>query len=189
MDTKTKVVIIHGSYGSPQENWFPWLATEVQKLGCDAIVPSFPTPDGQSLESWRQAFAEQVGQVEAEMLFVGHSLGPAFILHLLQESPVAVRGTFLVSGFLGLLGLEDFDPINESFVCGEFDWSRIRERAGVARIYNSDNDPYVPLERGQEIAEGLGVQLSVVKNGGHINASAGFRSFPRLLNDMRPLLK
>ena len=39
---KSRVVIIHGSYGKPEENWFPWLAEEVRKLGHSATVPTFP---------------------------------------------------------------------------------------------------------------------------------------------------
>ncbi len=187
-DKKTLVVIIHGSSGNPEENWFPWLATEVKKLGHDAIVPRFPTPEGQNLVNWSATFKQQVGTVSETMIMVGHSLAPGFILNLLEKSDVAVKGTFLVSGFLGTLGLDAFDPINESFVCGDFDWERIRRTAGEVHVYNSNNDPYVPLEKGNELAEHLGVELTVIEHGGHINADAGFRSFPRLLEDLKPLL-
>jgi len=185
---KSRVVIIHGSYGKPEENWFPWLAEEVRKLGHDAAVPAFPTPDGQNLENWLAAFGDQVGTVSSDMVFVGHSLAPGFILNLLENSERAVKGTFLVSGFLGKLGLEDFDPINESFVCREFDWERIRANAGDVHVYNSDDDPYVPLAKGEELARNLGVELTVVKGGGHINASAGFKTFPLLLENLSRLL-
>jgi predicted alpha/beta hydrolase family esterase len=89
---------------------------------------------------------------------------------------------------LGELGLKDFDPINESFVCRKFLWERIRQNAGEVHVYNSDNDPYVPLSKGQELAERLGVKLTVVHDAGHINASAGFRTFPLLLQELLPLI-
>jgi len=187
-NTKYRVVISHGSYGNPQENWFPWLAAEIRKLGHDAVTPTFPTPGGQSLDIWRAEFRAQVGFLAPDMVLVGHSLGVGFILNLIEESKVPVRGTFLVSGFLGRLGLEEFDPINESFVCRDFQWDRIRRNAGEVHIYNADNDPYVPLAKGKELAETFEVELTVVPNGGHINASAGFLSFPLLLKDLQPLL-
>ncbi len=184
-----KIVILHGSYGSPKENWFPWLANEVKTLGHKAIVPRFPTPDGQSLENWRAVFYEQVGQITSDMILVGHSLAPIFILNLLEDSNVKVRGTFLVSGFVGSLGLEEFDSINDSFTCRDFNWERIRKNAGDIYIYNSDNDPYVPLKKGEELARKLNRELTIIKKGGHINAEAGFTTFPKLLNDLKMLLK
>jgi predicted alpha/beta hydrolase family esterase len=55
--------------------------------------------------------------------------------------------------------------------------------------YNSDNDQYVPLQKGSELADNLGVELMVVKNGGHLNADSGFTEFPQLLDDIRSLLE
>ena len=188
MEGKAKVIIFHGSYGSPEENWFPWLAEEIKKLGHEVAVPRFLTPEGQSLSNWRKAFSEQVGELTEDMILVGHSLAPGFILNLLEESDVRVRGIFLVSGFLGKLGSDEFDPINETFVCREFDWDRIKHNAGEIHVYNSDDDPYVPLEKGKELSDKLGVQLTIIQRGGHINTSAGFRSFPQLLDDLKELL-
>jgi len=122
------------------------------------------------------------------MILVGHSLGPGFILNLLERSRATVWGTFLVSGFLGSLGNPEFDTVNETFVSRDFDWPRIRSHAGVIHVYNSDNDPYVPLEKGRELAERLGVGLILVEGGGHMNANAGYLSFPRLLDDIRKLI-
>jgi uncharacterized protein len=185
---RAMVVIVHGSYGSPSENWFPWMKQEVERSGHSAVVPSLPTPTGQSPASWDKAFSEQVGPLNPGMVLVGHSLGPAFILSLLERSQVAVRGTVLVSAFLGKLGLDAFDTVNEPFVCRDFDWDAIRRNAGTIRMYSSDNDPYVPLQRGLDIAARLGVQMQVVKGGGHINAEAGFLTFPQLLSDLLLLL-
>lgn len=184
MGKKVKVVIIHGSYGTPEENWFPWLADMVEKKGYEAIRPKLPTPENQNLDNWRKEFKKQVGELDEDMILVGHSLAPGFILNLLEESSNKVFATFMVSCFLGKLGLEDFDPINSTFVCKDFDWEKIKENAGEIYIYNSDNDPYVPLEKGQQIADNLGVKLNVIKNGGHINKGAGFEEFPQLFNDI-----
>jgi len=188
MIEKATVVIIHGSYGSPNENWFPWLAQEVRMIGHRAIVPSFPTPDGQDLKNWLNLFEIEVGPLRSDMVLVGHSLGPGLILGLLERSQTPIIGTFLVSGFLGELGIDEFDSVNKSFVNRDFDWPAIRENAGKIYVYNSNNDPYVPLEKGRELAERLGTDVHVIDSGGHINAEAGYTEFRQLRDDLRSLL-
>jgi predicted alpha/beta hydrolase family esterase len=85
---------------------------------------------------------------------------------------------------LGAIGQPDFDPINAPFFASPFNWDRIRANAGIVRVYNSDNDPYVPLEKGKELAHNLGVDLKVINGGGHVNASSGFGPFNELLDDL-----
>lgn len=37
-------IIIHGTEGYPEENWFPWLKNELELIGYNVIVPQFPSP-------------------------------------------------------------------------------------------------------------------------------------------------
>ena len=188
MTNRIRVVLIHGAYGSPQENWFPWLVVKLREQGLDTYVPAFPTPEGQNLAAWKEIFDDDVGHVDDSSILVGHSLGAAFILNVLQEANQPVFGTFLVAGFVGLLGLPDFDPLNESFVDREFDWSRITRNAGHTVVYHSDDDPYVPLSRGVELAKRLSVPHEVINRAGHINAASGYLTFPKLLADILRLV-
>ena len=52
------VIIIHGSYGSPEKNWFPWLKEELKKSGINTFVPRFPTPKNQNLDTWANVFKD-----------------------------------------------------------------------------------------------------------------------------------
>lgn len=182
------VVIVHGTYGYPQENWFPWLADKVRSMGHRALVPMLPTPRNQSLESWRTAFESQVGTLTPNMILVGHSLGPAFIFHLLQASRNAVTATFLVSAFVGQLGNDEFDRLNKSFFVSDFDWTSIKRNGGKVYFYHGDDDPYVALDSCRAIARMLDAPLKVIPGGGHLNTAAGFGQFEMLLADLVPLL-
>ena len=51
------VFIIHGAYGSPDENWIPWLKKELDKPGCEVYAPKFPTPENHNLDSWSKVFS------------------------------------------------------------------------------------------------------------------------------------
>jgi uncharacterized protein len=184
-----KVVIIHGSYGNPDINWFPWLKLQVESCGHTAIVPKFPTPTGQSVSSWKEAFSKQVGTIDQSMILVGHSVGVGFILNLLDDQLEApVKGTFLIAGFTGNLGLPDYDEINSTFACKDFNWPLIKQNAGATFVVNGDNDPYVPISKGQEIADALMVPLLTVPGGGHLNAESGYTTFPLLEEKLRTLL-
>jgi predicted alpha/beta hydrolase family esterase len=184
-----ELVIVHGTEGNPEENWFPWLAEEVRKRGHRATVPSFPTPEGQQLDRWLAVLDEEVGELTPDTVLVGHSLGVGFLLRALERSKTQVAATFLVSGFIGELGLDAFDPLNAPFIEDEFDWGRIRQSSILFQAYLGSDDPYVPRAKGEELAAHLEIPLIVIDGGGHLNTSAGFGTFEQLLNDISPILE
>jgi len=183
-----KAIIIHGAYGSPEENWIPWLKTKLEDLGCQATTPRFPTPENQRLNKWLEILNQAVPKWDEDIIFVAHSLGPALVLKKIEELEEPIKAAFLVSGFIGKLGFKEFDPINASFFEKGFNWRKIRQNCKNFFIYSSDGDPYVPLSKGEEIARNLGVKLNIVHNAGHINATAGYLKFPRLLKDIKKFL-
>jgi len=184
----TKVFIIHGSYGNPGENWFPWLKKELEGEGHNVFIPKFPTPADQSLDSWMNVLEPYFKEIDEDTIFVGHSLAPAFILSILEKINVKIKACFFVSGFLGLLGNEDFDKINKTFVTKDFDWNKIKENCAKFFMFHSDKDPYVPLEKAEELKEKLGAELIIIKNAGHFNTEAGYTQFEQLLEKIKQQL-
>ena len=193
------IILVHGSYGSRDENWFPWLRSQLHKLRRKKKIskvihvrtPQFPTPEGQELDSWLSAFKRYRRYVNERTIFVGHSLGPAFILNLLErlDKKKPVRGAFLVAGFIGKLGITEFDGINDTFTNREFNWGRIKRNCRSFRVYASDNDPYVPLKLTEQMAKRLRRKVRVVKGAGHFNKECGFTEFDKLLREIRTLLR
>jgi predicted alpha/beta hydrolase family esterase len=179
-----KVFIIHGAYGHPGENWFPWLRDELEKMGLEVIVPAFPTPENQSLGNWAAVFEEYLDAINEDTIFVGHSLGPAFILSILEKINVQVKACFFVAGFVGLLD-DDLDKINHTFTDRNFDWPKIKQNCGKFVVINSDNDPYISMEKAEELAECLDAKVEWVKGAGHFNAKAGYLRFDELLERVK----
>lgn len=176
-----RVIVLHGAHGGPETNWFPWLHAELAREGVEVVRPRFPTPQGQSLSAWLAAFdAAKATLVPAPMIVVGHSLGAAMALHVAQRATAPLAGLFLAAGFVGALGLPDYDPINASFFAQPFDWPRIRASTHRCGCWAGDNDPYVPLARSQEIAERLGAPLEVIARGAHLSDETGFTRFPQI---------
>lgn len=176
--------MIHGAYGNPEENWLPWLNDELEKSGNIVIVPAFPTPENQSLDTWLKVFEPHQTQLNSDTIMIGHSLGPAFILNVLERINTPIKACYFVSGFLGLLGNLDFDEINKTFTDKDFDWDKIKQNCKKFYIYHSDNDPYVSLEKSRELADKLGVETRVIKGAGHFNLDSGYDKFELLLHDI-----
>lgn len=188
MPSKANYLIVHGCRGSPEGNWFPWLNENLQNGGT-VFLPRFPTPESQSLASWRAVAKKALANCEpANTIFVGHSTGAVFVLRLAEETKQPFKAVFSICPFARALGLPDFDPLNASFVSPSFDWPRVRQGARKIVCFAGDNDPYVPLAASREVADRSGAEFIVVKNGGHLNAESGFHEFPQLLKKIRSVV-
>jgi uncharacterized protein len=173
--------LLHGTGGNPDECFFPWLRKELEKIGYAVYAPQLPLPQQQSLKSWMSAFAQYEECVDANSIFVGRSIAPAFILRLLERNKIAVKAAFLVAGFCSDIGLPAFTPLIRTFIVPPFNWKKIRGSCSKFFVYNSDNDPYVPLENGKELAKKLGVELRLVPGAEHF----WMQKFQQLLEDVK----
>ncbi|MBI5065186.1 serine hydrolase family protein [Candidatus Woesearchaeota archaeon] len=181
----TNVLIIHGSYGHPKENWFPWLKSELEKLGCKVFVPKFPTPKNQKLDVWLGVLKDYTKYLDKNSIMVGHSMGCALILRQLELLNKQVNGVFLVSGFTKDLWKGKYSEIIDTFFDKPFDWKKIKRNAKYFVIYQSDNDSLVPISMGEEIAKNLDGELIVIKNAGHFNEESGYTKFNLLLDKIK----
>lgn len=185
---KANFFIFHGTGGHPGENWFPWLKNKLDKSGYQTTIPSFPTPEGQSYEAWLTILNDKEQKINEDTILIGHSLGGLFLLRVLERLEKPVKAAFLVSAPIGIRPINNWDgdfAFSNGFL---FDWSKIRENAGHFTVYHSDDDPYVGLGNGEELARQLGVQLTLIPNSGHFNASSGYTQFKKLLKDIKLLL-
>ncbi len=179
------VFIIHGSYGHPQENWFPWLKSELEKLDCKVFAPEFPTPEKQSLKSWLKVFEDYKQYLDENSVVIGHSTGCAFLLNVLEKSKSHIKAAFFISGFLKL---KNNLEINKSFTDRVFNWNKIKKSCKHFYVFHSDNDPHIPLHKAQKLAKTIGVNVILVKNAGHFNEKSGYKKFDLLLEKVKEVL-
>ncbi len=178
------IFLIHGSYGNPEENWFPWLKKELEMKGHNVFVPKFPTPYGQFLENWITILDDYRQYIDSNTIFVGHSLGSAFILKALELMKSPVRACFFVAGFVSSLNNQKFDRINKTFVEGQYLWNITKHLSERFFVYASNNDPYVPYRKTRELAKKVRTNVVMVKKAGHFNSAAGYNKFDLLLKDI-----
>ena len=177
-----KIVIIHGTKGSPEANWFPWLAETLRHQHAQVVTPRMPTPEGQNLSSWLSEFSQQVGVIDEGTTLIGHSLGATFLLRILERQTAPVAQSVFVAGLLDKIGIAEYDQLNCSFIETSYDWVTIRRNAGRVVCLSGEGDPYVPALQGEQLAANLGVKNRIIPCGGHLNAEFGYTSFPELFD-------
>ncbi|MBI4232209.1 alpha/beta fold hydrolase [Candidatus Peregrinibacteria bacterium] len=173
-------MIIHGSFGHPGENWFPWLKGKLEELGYKVLLPQFPTPENQSPESWFEVFEQYRNQIGEESILIGHSYGGAFLLRVLESLAVRVKLSVIVAGTAGVKPIKFYER-DRSIVENGFDWTKIRAASENFLVFHSADDPYICIENGEKIAAGVGTKLQRFEHEGHFNGEAGYDKFELLL--------
>lgn len=175
------VIIVHGAFGYPTENWFDWLRHELEMEKIQCLVPTLPTPLNQSLDKWLSAFSLQaMHAITDETILIGHSLGATFLLRWFERNPTIVKSVILVGGFVENIGHPTFDMLNHSFINEKFNWSKLRKTGNQFESYYGNDDPYVSRVAFDEIAKNLHARKIIVANAGHFNAASGYHQFSLL---------
>lgn len=197
-----KYLILHGSFGSSDGNWFPQLRDKLEILNQKVILPQFPVedwdemsdkgrgrsyrPEHQNLQNWIEFFEKNIyPEIKGEkIVVVAHSLAPLFFLHLLSKFDLDVDSAIFVSPFLFIPANEDLwqiDVVNETFYEQDFDFESLRRKIPQSYVLYSDNDPYVPVDCALEFAEKLDSSTIPVLGGKHLNSEVNLNEFPLVL--------
>jgi uncharacterized protein len=185
-----KFIILHGTLGSPDGNWFPWLAKELEKLGHQAVCPKLPTPEGQTPEKWVEIIKntiDSLGGADDELVIVAHSMSPWASCYYLGNIDKKIKAAFFVSPFAEQIDNEEpFKSLIQPFVEGKVNWDKVKENCKDIICFLGDNDPYVSLEVANRFVDLCGgKQLIIIPKGGHLNEESGYTTFPLLLEEIR----
>jgi hypothetical protein len=183
------IFIIHGTEGHQKENWFPWLKHELEEKGYNVLVPQFPSPPivPAKIAEWFAVLKDYEQYINEDTILIGHSLGGVFTLRVLEKLEQAVKAAIFVGTPIGVRPILNYDRDN-GFSGFSFDWKVIPTKARHFEVFQSDDDPYVSLGNGEELAKKLNVTLNFVPNAGHFNARAGYTKFDLLLEKLNLIL-
>lgn len=185
------VLLIHGSYGKPFENWFPWIEKRLEGNGVSCLIPTFPTPEHQNYSAWSELLDYYVekGFITNETIVIGHSCGSAFLVKYFNEHNIPIKALITVAGYNHFYSNNHMDELNGSFYFDESDLSTIKSNIKNRVSYYSDNDPFIPMEKLKEFAEQLESDSICIKNAGHFNASAGYTEFEDIFDKIVSLMQ
>ncbi len=174
--------IIHGSFGSPFGNWFPWLADFIKSDNKSVYVPQFPIGvEYQNYYNWSLLLKYYLSLklINENTTIIAHSIGPVFVSKFLIQNKVKVKKLIFVCGFNNYLGINDeYDTVNkEMFVDNLED---VKNYCNDIVCFYSNNDPYVPYKFEKEFADTLTKKQVLIPMGGHINSESGYDTFEEI---------
>lgn len=185
-------VIFHGSFGHPQEHWFPEVQNRIEQLGHRIYTPKFPADDWdeitkngekipprtQNLNSWLETWEGFYPTIkeDKELVFLGHSLGPLFILHIVEKYKLRLNSAIFVSPFLTKLYNVpwQFNHVNATFYKSDFNFDQIRKLIPLSYVVYGEDDPYVDKRYPLLLTNKLKSSLIPVRSGGHINKKENY---------------
>lgn len=185
-------VILHGTNGSPEGNWFRWLEAEFRQRGFEVWLPQLPRPELPSLLEWLNFVRSDCPfDIDQDTLIVGHSSGATAALLIAGESQQKPGMVAAVSPFvpIGTAYTATLWENNVRLFDVELDLEkclrRVRQDDGESNIVvvHSNDDPYIPLGVVEYIADLCGGELIIINGQGHFNLEKGpeYVAFPELM--------
>ncbi|MCH7568363.1 MAG: serine hydrolase family protein [Nanoarchaeota archaeon] len=187
-----RVFLIHKWEGKPDSHWFPWLREKLEAEGFEVHVLEMPDTKNPKIEPWVGKLQEEVGEVDEETYFIGHSIGGQAILRYLERQDGKCGGVVLVAPWMHLDEQtikeegEEFAEIARPWIETPINFSKVKENSDRFVCLFSDNDPYVPLSDRDIFRELLGSRILTLHERAHFDEE---KDFPELLEEFLKLAR
>ena len=177
-----KYIILHGSFGSNEGNWFPWLKQELQNRNKEVFVPQMPVGVGkQNFESWSNELDKLA--IDEDTIIIAHSIAPVFVCKYLIKNKIKAKKLIFVCGFNNYLGIDpNYDAVNKPMYLSNLE--DVKKYCNDIVCFYSDNDPYVKYDIEKQFADAVANKQIIIKGGGHINSESGFDKFEEILDQI-----
>ena len=172
-----KAIIIHGNGGcTAGDSWLPWLERELTALGIEVINQTFPDNIKARARFWLPHL-ESLGADENTIL-IGHSSGAIAAMRYAESHELL--GSILVGVCHTDLG-DSFEAAS-GYYDAPWQWEKIRSNQQWIAIYNSTDDPHIPIAEARFVAARLRCSYFEFSDRGHFSES---RQFPEVVDFVR----
>jgi uncharacterized protein len=161
-----RIIMVHGYKASPDMNFWPWLQRELVDRQFEVVAPVLPNPEEPDRDVWTKALLEAVGPMDDQDIVVGHSLGGAAALRLLEaaEARTTPHACVLIST-PWMIKDERF----RGFFLSELDYDVLMWRAAKFVVLHAKDDPTIPVTHAEKYAQVFHAKLITPETGGHFN--------------------
>lgn len=183
-----KAVILHGTDGNPEANWFPWLKQQLEEQGYEVWVPLLPENHTPNREVYNN-FLFNSGWDFTNNIIIGHSAGAVSILNMLMDDRCPhIKLGAMVGAWSHMQDTDlDIDQFKHLFPPEGFDFPLIKSKADKLVFLHGDNDPLCPLAQARWLAEQLDSEITIVPYAGHFYGK-DWHEIPQLMHLLEPSL-
>lgn len=171
-----RVFIVHRWSGSPYSDWLPWMRRELEQLNYSVEVPHMPNPDAPEVDPWVYYLREQVGRLDDNTFFIGHSIGCQAIMRYAELSPENERagGALFVAPWMNIRNVGPTDMfVAEEWIKRPIDFLKAAYHLNRVTAIFSETDPYVPMTEAQVFQNMLHANIVIQERGGHFTQDDG----------------
>jgi len=176
MNNKKKIIITRGNGNSePNENWFPYVKRELEKIGLEVLNEKFPDPELAREKYWLP-FIKSLGADENTIL-IGHSSGAVATMRFAEKNKIL--GSVLVGACYTDLG--DEGERKSGYYNRPWKWEDIKNNQQWIVQFSSVDDPYIPVEEPRHINQKLQTEYYEYTDEGHFGADKNKTVFPEIV--------
>ncbi|MFA9374771.1 RBBP9/YdeN family alpha/beta hydrolase [Poseidonibacter sp.] len=164
-----RVLVLHGLGGSDFPHWQAQLSSDLIKDNYIVSFPSFPSRDNPQLDEWKKTLKKEIEHFNPDIV-VCHSLANVLWFHTCDELNIKLDKLMLVAPVSRTRVVEAAQSFYPYPIAKDL-------KAKEVIMIASTNDPYMSKEEAIQLQEKLGVNIEILEDAGHINASSGFGKF------------
>lgn len=177
MSNGTKVILIHGNGGCTADDfWFPSVERDLRALGLPVINRTFPDNVRARASIWLPHL-DELG-ADDQTILIGHSSGAVAAMRYAETH--RLLGSILVGVCHTDLG--NGGEAASGYYRDPWQWRRIREHQQWMAIFNSTDDPHIPIAEPRFVAAQLRCAYFEFDDRGHFVDS---RTFPEIVEFVR----
>ena len=177
---KPKVIFIPGNGGGrTDQEWFPWLQTELEKLGCEVISPGeYPDSIVARMSAWLP-FIESF-ETDENTILVGWSSGALAAMRYAETHKIL--GSILIAPCHTDLGLQS--EKESGYYDAPWEWEKISSNQKWIIQFSSTTDPFIPIAEARFVHEKLKTEYYEL-DAGHFYPK---KEFPELVRVIKKYL-
>ncbi|MEO8637589.1 MAG: alpha/beta fold hydrolase [Candidatus Taylorbacteria bacterium] len=172
-----QAIIIPGNGDSePNENWYPYVKNELEKMGIATVNEKFPDAMLARSAYWLP-FIKELGADENTIL-IGHSSGAIASMRYAEKNKIL--GSVLVGAYH--TNLDNEMEKKSGYFDAPWNWEAIKKNQKWIVQFASRDDAFIPIHEARFVHENLNSEYYEYADQGHFSHDKERTEFPELIH-------